>query len=126
MKTVIYVPTIGSSAKSIFCDREGSFKNGLMNAQGKILTGYDNREDAIKETMAKQPAEPFALLHLSFISDVHTYLSMQGWLHGLAKSNAGAPLWTLQREGCIYLTDPQRADLLMEYIPVPPQAIVLY
>ncbi len=126
MKTVIYVPTIGSTAQSIFCDREGSFKNGLVNAAGKILIGYANREDAINETLAKLPVEPFAILHLSFSTDVQYYLTMQKWLHGIAKSAGGAPMWTLQRDGAIYLINPLRANLTMEYIPVPRQKIVLY
>jgi len=126
MKTVIYVPTIGSSAQSIFCHRESSFKNGLINAAGKILSGYQNRADAIEEALAKQPVEPFALLHLSFTTNVHSHLAMQGWLNGLQKSAGGSPLWTLAQAGCIFLTAPDKAELVMEYIAVPPQAIVLY
>lgn len=126
MNTVIFVPTISSSAAWIFCNREAAFKNGVLNAAGKILTGYQNREDAISEFLAKQPAEPFALLRLSISNATQQFLAIKGWMVGTNESAFGSPLWAIAQTGCIYLGAPEKAELTMEIVPVPPQKIVLY
>jgi hypothetical protein len=126
MNTVIFVPTISSSASWVFCNREAAFKNGVLNAAGKILSGYQNRQDAIGETLAKLPPEPFALLRLTISSDTQQFLANKGWMIGTNESAAGARLWTIAQAGCIYLAAPEKADLTMEIIAVPPQKIVLY
>lgn len=126
MNTVIFVPTISSSATWIFCNREAAFKNGVLNAAGKILSGYQNREDAISEFLTKQPAEPFALLRLSLSNATQQYLANKGWMVGTKESASGSPLWTIAQAGCIYLGAAEKAELTMEIIPVPPQEFVLY
>jgi hypothetical protein len=125
MNTEIFVPTIGSDASWIFCNREIAFHNGLLNAAGKILTGFQNRQDAIDAMLAKQPAEPFALLRLVLSNGTQQLLAQKGWMKGTETSSNGAPLWTICQAGSIFLNTCEGAQLLMEYIPVP-QRFTLY
>lgn len=125
MNTEIFIPTIGSDARWIFCNREIAFANGLLNAAGKVLTGYQHRQHAIDAMLAKQPAEPFALLRLVVTNKTQQMLAQRGWMKGNQTSADGAPLWTICQEGSIFLNTCDGAELLMEYINVP-QRFSLY
>ncbi|MBS2006045.1 MAG: hypothetical protein JST01_03315 [Cyanobacteria bacterium SZAS TMP-1] len=126
MKTTIFVPVHTHDAQWIFCNAEAAFANGLLNAAGKVLTGYHSDRDAIAAFMERQPQEPFALLHLRFDRDMQKGLSIAGYLKGSERDGADRPLWTLAREGSLTLFKSGRYKLLMEIVPVERSGIVLY
>jgi hypothetical protein len=103
MTTTIFVPMHIGTAKWIFCYQEIAFDQGLLNAEGKILTGYHSAADAIDFFQEKKPQEPFAVMHVIFDTDMQSALSIGGTLVGTGSDSRGRSLWTLSREGSNYL-----------------------
>src|ERR1700679_809906 len=99
MNTTIFVPMLISDAKWIFCNTEEAFDQGLLNGEGKILTGYHCVADAISAAKEKQPQEPFAVMHVMLDESVRKCLSMAGALVSTNSDKAWRRLWTLTREG---------------------------
>jgi len=126
MTTTIYVIELISSCKWIFCNREKAFELGLSNREGRKITGYQKREDAIEAGLEQHGIEPFAVLRLAVPKDVHESLAMKGQLKGDLTDAKGRALWEVTNDGSKYLSGPERCDLSMEIVPVEYKGIQLY
>lgn len=98
--TTIYVLAQTSCTKWIFCDRDKAFELGLHNYEGRKITGYQKREDAIKAGLANSSfCEPFAILRVTMSKDIHESLTSREQMNGTSKDEAGRPLWVVSNDG---------------------------
>jgi len=127
MNTTIFVPVLTSDAQWIFCNIEEAFmKLGLLNAEGKILTGFQSAEEAIASYKERQPQEPFALLHLSIARSFVGHLCADDRLAVGDADSAGRKPWKLNLDGCRFIYQHKAYSLLMEIVPVERTGICLY
>lgn len=101
-------------------------KLGLLNAEGKILTGFQSAEEAIASYKERQPQEPFALLHLSIARSFVGHLCADDRLAVGDADSAGRKPWKLNLDGCRFIYQHKAYSLLMEIVPVERTGICLY
>lgn len=125
--TTIYVLAQTSCAKWMFCDRAKAFELGLHNYEGRKITGYQNRADAIAAGLANPSfCEPFAIMRVTFGEPMHVYLEQRGFIDGTAKDEAGRQLWVVTNDGSKVLGAADNCDLSMEIVPKENPNPVLY